>query len=455
MPASTDQPSSTPRPGFSTRLGFILAAAGSAIGLGNIWSFPTLVAENGGAAFVLVYLILSLLLAYPALVAELMIGRYGQSNPVTALEQLPDDKIWQPVTRLTGVFATITICMIFSFYSIVGGWLTGFAIAPLLQNLGFTEAASWLTSFSPLRNIILAILFIAVTLSVVNGGVKNGIERWSARLMPLLILLLAGMIFTVLTQEGATNGLKHYLIPDLAKMNTDLILNAMGQSFFSMSLGVGAMMVYGSYLRKDASLPGVALQVCLLDTGIAFLAGLLIIPALFVGLNLGISIHLDNGQLVDSDTLVFEILPAVFNRIGPEGAAMALAFFSLMSIAALTSSISMLEVPVSSLSERSGLSRQKAGLLVCTGVLLVTVLVILSFETLFGALITLTTKYAQPINSLLFSLYAGWLVSRHRKLTEISRGWPEAEHSLFWKIWPWYIRFACPTMIGFIILQSI
>ena len=134
---------------------------------------------------------------------------------------------------------------------------------------------------------------------------------------------------------------------------------------------------------------------------------------------------------------------------------MALAFFSLMSIAALTSSISMLEVPVSSLSERSGLSRQKAGLLVCTGVLLVTVLVILSFETLFGALITLTTKYAQPINSLLFSLYAGWLVSRHRKLTEISRGWPEAEHSLFWKIWPWYIRFACPTMIGFIILQSI
>ncbi|MCL6269138.1 sodium-dependent transporter [Sansalvadorimonas sp. 2012CJ34-2] len=454
MTATTDQPSSLARTGFSSRLGFVLAAAGSAVGLGNIWSFPTQVAENGGAAFVLVYLGLSLLLAYPALVAELMIGRYSQSNPITALEQLPDNHSWRPVTRITGIIAVLVICLIFSFYSVVGGWLAGFAMAPVFEAAGFSDLSKWMMAFSTERNLLLAILFVGATLAVVNGGVKNGIERWSARLMPLLVLLLIGMIFTVMPQEGATEGLKHYLVPDFSQINTDLMLNAMGQAFFSMSLGVCAMMIYGSYLRRDTNLPGVALQVCLLDTGIAFLAGLLIIPALYVALSNGVSIY-ENGQLVNSDTLVFEVLPDLFTRMGTEGIVMSLSFFALMTIAALTSSISMLEVPVSCLAERSGFSRAKAGLTVCAGVLLVTLLLIIYFDPLFNATVTFTTRYAQPINSLLFCLYAGWLISRHRKLQEISRGWSKAESSLFWKIWPWYIRIVCPVMIGVIIFQSI
>ncbi len=435
------------RTGFSSRLGFVLAAAGSAVGLGNIWSYPTQVAENGGAAFVLVYFILTLMLAYPALVAELMIGRYGQSNPVSALEKLPTNRLWQPVTRLSGFIAVLMICLIFSFYSIVGGWIAGFALAPLFSLAGLNDAAQWLETFSPARNLILAALFVVMTLSVVNGGIKNGIERWSARLMPLLLLLLLVLIAMVMTQKGALTGLRHYLVPDFSLINTTLALNALGQAFFSMSLGVGAMMVYGSYLNKSCNLPVVAFQVCLVDTGIAFLAGLLIIPALFVAVDLGITIYTPEGQLINSDTLVFQVLPALFNGLGTLGIPVALAFFSLMTIAALTSSISMLEVPVSCLTERAGMPRKKAGLLICAGVCLVVALITVWFDPLFNGVIILTTHYAQPLDGLLFCLFAGWLMGRNRKLNELRQGWPEAENSLFWAIWPWYIRLVCPALI--------
>ena len=436
---------------FSSRMGFVLAAAGSAVGLGNIWSFPTQAAQNGGAAFVVMYLILSLILAYPVLIAELVIGRHGQSNPVSALERLPLNTRWRPLTRITGMIAILFVCLIFSFYSIVGGWLLGFTISPVLEAAGLNDIALWLRAFSEIRNLILAIAFIGITLLIVNGGVKEGIEKWSGRLMPALIVLLVGLIIAVMPREGALEGLEHYLIPDFSRINNQLIMSALGQAFFSMSLGVGVMVVYGSYLKRDANLPVTALQVCLLDTGIAFLAGLLIIPALFVAQHLGVSIFLPNGELVNSDTLVFEVLPALFHSMGSTGISVALAFFSLMSIAALTSSISMLEAPVSCMTERLGVNRTRSCVLTCLSVLIITTLIIFNFELLFGAVITLTTQYAQPINSLLICLYAGWLMCRNQKLQEIKRGWPEAENSFFWKIWPWYIRTACPALIFAII----
>ena len=449
------QQSTSLRISFSSRMGFILAAAGSAVGLGNIWSFPTQAAQNGGAAFVLMYLGLSLVLAYPVLIAELLIGRYGQSNPITALERLPVNKSWQPVTRLTALIAVIFVCLIFSFYSIVGGWLLGFTLAPVLDAVGMSNEALWLTKFSLSRNLVLAIVFIGLTLAIVNGGVKEGIERWSSRLMPALIVLLVGLILSVLPQEGAMEGLEHYLIPDFSLINRQLVMSALGQAFFSMSLGVGVMIVYGSYLKRDANLPITALQVCLLDTSIAFLAGLLVIPALFVAQHLGVSIFLPNGELVNSDTLVFEVLPTLFQNMGTSGILVALAFFSLMTIAALTSSISMLEAPVSCMTERLRVNRTRSGVLICLGVLIITTTIVFNFNWMFGAIITLTTQYAQPINSLLICLFAGWLMCRNQKLQEIKRGWPEVESSLFWKIWPWYIRIICPVLIaGIIISQS-
>ncbi len=455
-----DTATTLPRNGFSTRLGFVLAAAGSAVGLGNIWSFPTQVAENGGAAFVLVYLLLSLLLAYPALVAELMIGRYSQSNPITALEELPDNPRWKPVTYASGLIAVLVICLIFGFYSIVGGWLLGFCLAPAFEVLGFAETAQWLQAFSPARNLLLAVLFIGLTVGVINGGVKDGIERWCGRLMPLLILLLVGLVLAVMPLQGAMDGLKHYLVPDFSRINTQLIVSALGQAFFSMSLGVGAIMVYGSYLKRSANLPMAALQVCLLDTGIAFLAGLLVIPALFVALNLGITIYLPNGQLANSDTLVFQVLPSLFNSLGVMGVPVALAFFCLMTIAALTSSISMLEVPVACITERTRttqkpVSRTQAGAMACAAVLIVVTLMVFQFDPLFSLVITVTTQYAQPLTSLLFCVFAGWLMSRHKKLQEIHRGWPEVEQSLFWKIWPWYIKVVCPALIAGIFIVSL
>ena len=455
MPSSDSPTNTATRTGFSSRLGFVLAAAGSAVGLGNIWSFPTQVAENGGAAFVLVYLLFSLGLAYPVLIAELMIGRYEQRDPVTALERLSENAIIRQFTRLTGVIAVFFVCLIFCFYSIVSGWLLGFTFSPIVSALGFESTSLWLTSFSSVSSWLLALLFIVLTYCVVNGGIQKGIERWSARLMPLLILLLAGLILSMLKQDGAMTGLNHYLLPDFQRINGQLVMSALGQSFFSMSLGVGVMIVYGSYLKRDANLPVTALQVCLMDTGIAFLAGLLIVPALFVAQHSGITIFTADGLLVSSDTLVFKVLPALFNHMGGSGSLVAIAFFALMTIAALTSSISMLEAPVASLTERAGMSRKNASLLISIVVAILTTIVVFNYEQLFSIIVLVATQYAQPVNSLLFCLFAGWLIHRHQKLQEIKLGWPEVEHSLFWKIWPWYIKFVCPVLILSIIIYSL
>ena len=439
---------------FSTRLGFVLAAAGSAVGLGNIWGFPTQTVENGGGAFVLVYLVCSLILAYPVLVAELVIGRHAQSDAITAMERVPTDRKWRGLTRFSGLMATLTVCLILAFYSIVGGWLTGFALSPLLHYSGLSELSSWLVTFSTSRNLVLTAVFLLVTCVLVCRGVRDGIERWSARLMPLLLVLLLVMIAIILGQPGGLTGLYHYLVPDLQHINPSLILSATGQSFFSMSLGVGAMMTYGSYLNRKANLPLVALQVSLLDTGIALLAGMLIVPALYVALSMGLPALLENGHLVDSDRLVFELMPLLFGQFGAWGELISLLFFSLLCIAALTSSISMLEVPVASLTERCKWSRLQAGAVVSCAVLSVSILVIFFFDPVFGALVTLTTQYALPVHSLLLCLYVGWLMGRHRKLEEIRRGWKDVDRSLFWRIWPWYVRIVCPLMIAIIIIDT-
>lgn len=448
------QTHSQPRGQFSSRLGFVFAAAGSAVGIGNIWGFPTQVADNGGAAFLVIYLILSLLLAYPALVAELMIGRYSQTNPITALERLPHTRAFSKHGRALGYLAVITICLIFTFYSIIGGWLIAYGLAPVCSEAGLETVASWLVSFTPERNLVMTACFIVMTLVVVNGGIEQGIEKWSARLMPLLVILLLILIGCVIGQDGAVDGLRHYLVPDFRKVTPSLLFNALGQSFFSMSLGVGAMMAYGSYLNKQANLPALALQVCLLDTGIAFLAGLLVIPCMFVALHGGMMIYDDNGLLHSSDTLVFDVLPAFFSSLGTIGSVLSVMFFALMTIAALTSSISMLEVPVSCLTERGHFSRQQASSAVCLLVMLLCTLVIIDFDTLFGGIITLTTRYAQPFNALLFCLFAGWLMHRNHRLKEIQQGFSQVEETLFWRIWPWYVRYCCPVLIGSLLLSG-
>ena len=433
---------------FSSRLAFIFAASGSAVGLGNIWGFPTNAAENGGAAFLVMYLILAFLLAYPAMMAELIIGRHTRANMVEALQTISAQPMAKTVGKLTGIVGMVTAALILSFYSIVAGWMIAFMLEPVASTLGMQTAGNWLTEFSLLRNIGFAALFILLTVMIISAGVEKGIEKWSSRLMPSLFLLMIGLILYVLTQDGAMAGLKHYLVPNFSQItDPQLIVSAMGQAFFSMSLGVGTMLVYGSYIRADENLPTVGALVTLTDTSVAFLAGLLVLPAMFVAQNLGVSIYAESGNLIAGPDLIFQVLPALFEGMGATGVFVGLAFFVLMSIAAVTSSISMLEVPVSYAVEAHQINRRKATGFIGLLVFAASATICFNFESLFGFVITLTTERAQPLLSLMLCLFAGWIFYRNSILEELKRGSPDVEQGLFWSIWPLYVKLFCPALI--------
>jgi NSS family neurotransmitter:Na+ symporter len=447
---------SAPRGEFKSRLGFILAAAGSAVGLGNIWGFPTQAASNGGAAFLLTYLFLAFVLAYPALMAELLIGRHTHRNMVMALEALPSGNGTKTLGRLTGLGGLLTASLILSFYAIVAGWMLGFAASYPLAAVGLVDVGTWLTSFSMPRNLFLMLLFMGLTMAVVLGGVEDGIERWSRRLMPLLIATLIALALYVLTLEGALVGLSIYLLPDFGKvLSGDLLLDALGSAFFSLSLGVGTMLIYGSYLSDSENVPGVGAQVALLDVGIAVLAGFLILPAMYVADARGVAIFNDAGGLLSEDTLIFTVLPALFDTIDGLGIWLAMAFFMLMSIAALTSSISMLEVPVAYLIERHGRSRQSATFLAGGAIAAFSALIVFNFGTLFGWVITVSTRYSQPLLGILICVFAGWIWHRDVLLQELKKNDPDAGIKLFWRIWPFYVKWLCPGIIGMILVQSL
>ena len=433
---------------FSSRLSFIFAASGSAVGLGNIWGFPTNAAENGGAAFVLMYLILAFLLAYPALMAELIIGRHTRSNMVDAMQAIASGPTAKSVGKLTGILGMVTASLILCFYSIVAGWMIAFLLEPVTVAFNLPALGSWLTDFSLSRNIGFSALFVLLTVLIISSGVEQGIEKWSQRLMPALFILFAGLIIYVLTQEGAMAGLKVYLVPDFSQMSDPkLIVSAMGQAFFSMSLGVGTMLVYGSYINGDENLPLVGALVTLTDMGVAFLAGLLVLPAMFVAQHLGVTITGEGGSLIAGPDLIFKVLPALFDGMGSTGLLVGLGFFALMSIAAVTSSISMLEVPVSYAVEAHKVGRLKATWLVGLLIFAVSVVISANFDSLFGFVITLTTERAQPLLSMVVCIFAGWVFHRNSILKEIQAGNPDVEQGLFWKIWPGYVKFLCPVLI--------
>ena len=446
----------SPRGEFQSKLGFILAAAGSAVGLGNIWGFPTQAASNGGAAFLITYLLLAFVLAYPALMAELLIGRHTHRNMVMALGSLPKRQVLTSLGRLTGMGGLLTASMILSFYAIVAGWMLGFAASYPLSTAGMASAGDWLVTFSLPRNLALMLLFMILTMAVVLGGVEDGIERWSRRLMPLLIATLIALALYVLTLEGALTGLKVYLLPDFEKvLSGDLLIDALGSAFFSLSLGVGTMLIYGSYLSDTENVPSVGAQVALVDVGIAVLAGFLILPAMYVADARGVPIFNDAGGLLSEDTLIFMVLPALFDTMEGAGTWLATAFFTLMSIAAVTSSISMLEVPVAYLIERHRLSRRRATLLAGGVITGFSALIALNFNTLFGWVITVSTRYNQPALGILICIFAGWLWQRESLLQELKKNDTDADQRLFWKIWPLYVKWLCPGIIAVILAQSI
>lgn len=437
-----------------------MAAAGSAVGLGNIWGFPTQAASNGGAAFVLVYLVLAFLLAYPVLMAELTLGRHAHGNMITALAKVSRNGTQRGIGTMVGIVGIFTASLILSFYAIVSGWMLGFGAAYPLAAMGASETSTWLTTFGDSRNLLLMLIFMALTMVVVAGGVEKGIERWSKRLMPAMIVTLVLLSGYVLTLEGASKGLAVYLIPDVSKiLSTDLVFNAMGAAFFSLSLGVGTMLIYGSYISDEEHLPTLGAQVALVDVGIAVLAGFLILPAMYVAAERGVTIFNDAGGLLSEDTLIFTVLPALFESMNESmndsGTFLALAFFGLMSIAALTSSISMLEVPVSFLVERFNWGRTQAAMVATFIISIMSAAIVLNFDTLFGLVITASTRFSQPLLGFALCIYAGWIWRRDSLLKELAQNEGSLEPTFFMKWWPLYARIVCPAIIALILLRSL
>ncbi len=447
---------SVSRGGFSSRLGFIMAAAGSAVGLGNIWGFPTQTASNGGAAFVLVYLVLAFCLAYPAFIAELLIGRYGQANAVSSLEKM-SRTLWQKrFAFFVGFGGIVCAVLILSFYGIIAGWMMSYAIEPITKLLGLNEASQWVVSQSLPRNLLFTAAFMFLTIYIIRCGVENGIEKWSKRLMPMLITLLVVLIGYVLTLEGADEGLNAYLNPDFSRvLEPDLLISALGQAFFSLSLGTSVMVIYGSYIAKSENLVTLGAQVTLIDVSIAFLAGLLIIPSMYVAQANGVDIFKPDGSLIAGSDLVFVVLPSLFENMETMGLFVGLAFFILMSIAALTSSISMLEGPVSYAVERHDIPRERATTYIGIGIFLLSTVIVVNIEFMLDFIATLATEYGQPIIAMLCCIFVGWIWHRSEILAEIKQGNDDVENSLFWKIWPWYTKFVCPTAIAIVFIHSL
>ena len=311
---------------WSSQLGFVLAAAGSAIGLGNIWRFPYVAGESGGGAFVLVYLVCVVFIALPVMLLEISLGRATQKNPVGAFLQVRAGTSW----RYLGYLALLTGLGILSYYAVIAGKVVAYCVA-YAQSLVRGDVA--LYQGTSTSTIIYFALFLVLTVMVVVGGVQRGIERWAKILMPLLLVTMLGVILRGLLLPGSIDGVKWFLMPDFTKLDGRVILNAMAQAFFSLSLGMGAMLTYGSYLSKKQDILRCGTWVVVFDTAIAILAGLMIFPAVFA---LG-------KDPAAGTTLIFEVLPAVFAEMAG-GTGVALLFFFLLSVAALTSTVSLLEV---------------------------------------------------------------------------------------------------------------
>jgi NSS family neurotransmitter:Na+ symporter len=453
-----DPATGKPRDTWGSKLAFILAAAGSAIGLGNIWGFPTVAGQNGGAAFLLIYLVAVLFIGAPVMLAELIVGRRTGRNPVGAFKALAPGTAWVFVGAL-GVFTGLAIL---SFYSVIAGWTLSYVFKTAVGTFGpeadtaaiFTEVAS-----NPLRALGWHFAFMIITIYVVLGGVRDGIERWTKVLMPVLLVLLVLLAVRAVTLSGASEGLEFYFKPDFSKVTGGVVLAAIGQAFFSLSLGMGAMITYGSYVSKRDDLVSSAGWVTAFDTSIAILAGLIIFPTLFhAGLEPG----------VGGPGMVFVVLTSLLSSIPPApygGIIFGTGFFMLLAIAALTSSVSLLEVPTSWAVDEKGWSRKKAALLLGGIAFLLGIPSALAngavawltsvpgvgtdFLTL---LFTLFGQYSLVIGALLISLFVGWVWGVSAAGDEVREN--DGRFPLG-GLWSFLIRFVCPIAITAILFNLV
>jgi NSS family neurotransmitter:Na+ symporter len=409
---------------WGSKAGFILAASGSAVGLGNIWGFPTQVGQGGGAVFVLVYLTCVLFICLPIMVAELVLGRRAQLDPVGSFSLIRPGSNWW----LVGALGVLAGAGILSFYSVIAGWSVAYiwftASGAVTGDADAVGAFfSNFTANGPL-SVGLTLVILTATAAVLVGGVQSGIERVTKVMMPALIGLLLILAIRAASLPGAAEGLAYYLRPDFSRILDPAVINAaLGQAFFSLSLGMGAMLTYGSYLSKRESLVTAACWVVALDTGMALLAGFIIFPS-------GFSIE-GFDPSAGGPGLIFAVLPRLFATL-PGGQLVGAAFFILLTMAALTSTISLLEVPVAHFIDAHKWTRRKAVLLVTTGVFLLAVpsalgngavgvlgslpVLGVDFLTMMG---TVWNDFALPIGGLLTAVFVGWVWRVDQAIEEI------------------------------------
>ncbi|MEX2601656.1 MAG: sodium-dependent transporter [Balneolaceae bacterium] len=434
------------RGSWNSKLGFILAAAGSAVGLGNIWGFPTQVADNGGAAFILIYLICCVAVGFPVMIAEFSIGRKTQKNPVGAFRELSRGNRFIPFIGYWGVLCGV---MILSFYLVISGWTLGYVLEEVAWFFGQDGLAMIMSDLEHgTKNALFTLVFTLLTVLIITGGVSQGIERATKLLMPILLLILILLIGYIFTLEGSMEGLMLYIRPDFSTLNTDLVLSALGQAFFSLSLGMGALITYGSYLNRDQNLVESAAYVTLTDVGIAFVAGLLVIPAMFVAQNGGTEIfNPETGALFSSVTLVFDVLPELFHQIGGiAGMLIGITFFILLGLAALTSSISLLEVPVSYVIDEFNVRRKKAAWMV--GGVVSVIAVTISYEiSLIDHFVFIFNEFGLPFGGLMICLFLGWFWRTENAILELEHGFKGAASHWSTSVWAIFIRYICPVLI--------
>ncbi len=433
---------------WGSRMGFILAAAGSAVGLGHIWRFPYVTGENGGAAFVLLYIASVFVIGVPILFAELTLGRRTQRNPVGAIKTVAPRSGWKYLGYLgvsCGVF-------ILSYYALIAGWTFGYIFKTLVRD----STSFQQFSDNAVLSALLYVIFILMTVGVVYGGVQKGIERWSKILMPVLPVILLSIIVYGLTLPGAMAGVRFYLRPDLSGVTGNTVLIALGQAFFANSLGMGTMVTYGSYLDRKQNIASSGIGVVSFGILISLLAGLAIFPAVFAM----------GKSPAAGPELVFVVLPEIF-RMMPGGIVVGTLFFILLAIAALTSTISLLEVPVAFLIDEKGLRRKVATWLVGGVTVLFGIPSALSFGasdvftrlpvfggiSFFGMMDYIFGNVALPLGGVMFALLVGWRWGIHEAIKEICQG-NEKFRGLPSKVWGVLLRYVCPVVILIVLLRS-
>ncbi|WP_416307333.1 sodium-dependent transporter [Neptunicella sp. SCSIO 80796] len=453
---------SAPREQFGSRLGFILAAAGSAVGIGNMVGFPVAATKNGGGAFLLIYALFVVLVCLPVMLAEMASGRRSRKDPLGTYKTIaPGETHWM----IAGWLSILTPFMIGVFYTVITVWIIGYLFSIIGGNLDvLADPASFGAFINDTDIFIYMAIVAAIVFLILQGGVKQGIEKAAKVLMPALFFMLIALVIFVLTLDNAFAGVEYYLIPDFSKINASVVSAALSQAFFSLSLGMGIMITYGSYLGRENPVPGSAKLVALTDTAVAFIAGLMVLPAVF-----SFNPNTNTADLSDSSIgMIFTFLPKIFlalqTTIGYTGASLVAAvFFLLVFFAAITSLVSIIEVPNAALMSETGLSRKKS--LGVLGVLMggCAIVAATSFgmfdwttsftsyagatKSVFDIIVDVFYDTILPFNGLLICLFVIYRWKRHNFNEELESGDPDYKGSLFEK----YVNFSVGTFIPVIL----